>query len=172
MGFLQLRPARVTASRKRRPYRKVTYPTGMENWVAPGFDAAKSGWSKGWQPFGQLDGELAGLVDSCSSPFCRCGEKPKTLWEKEVLMVRGTFEFPALKDGHRYGLVLGGAAHVNSGEGYALYINGQLLAEFTTGVAVRTTKRGPHLPRFPRRLPRWKSNDRCHQFSSLPPSPH
>jgi len=128
-------------------YRKVTYPPGMENWVAPGFDAAKSGWSKGWQPFGQLDGELAGLVDSCSSPFCRCGEKPKTLWEKEVLMVRGTFEFPPLKHGHRYRLVLGGAAHVNSGEGYAIYINGRLLAESTTGVAVRQggQPRGGHI---------------------------
>ena len=33
--------------------------------------------------------------------------------------------------------MLGGAAHVNSGEGYAIYINGKLLAESTAGVAVR-----------------------------------
>jgi hypothetical protein len=52
-------------------------------------------------------------------------------------MVRGTFEFPPLKEGHRYRILVGGAAHVNSGEGYAIYVNGKLLAESTTGVAVR-----------------------------------
>lgn len=130
-------------------YRKVTYPQGMTNWIAPNFNAANSGWSKGWQPFGQLGGELVGLMDTCSAPFCRCGERPNSLWDKEVLMVRGTFQFPPFKDGHRYRLVLGGAAHVNSGEGYAVYINGKLLNESTTGVAVRQggQPRGGHIYR-------------------------
>ena len=118
-------------------YRKVTYPEGMANWIAPDFDAAKAGWNKGLQPFGQFDGKLTPLSDTCTALFCRCSEKPKTLWEKEVLLIRGTFDIPALKEGHRYRIVLGGAAHVNSGEGYAIYINGKLLTESTRGVAVR-----------------------------------
>ena len=73
--------------------------------------------------------------------------KPKTLWEKEVLLVRSTIEIPPLKPDHRYRIVVGGAAHVNSGEGYAIYINGKLLVESKTGVAVRQggQPRGGHV---------------------------
>ena len=46
-------------------------------------------------------------------------------------------EIPPLKTGHRYRIVLGGAAHVNSGEGYAIYVNGKLLAESDAGVPNR-----------------------------------
>ena len=128
-------------------YRKVTYPAGMENWFAPAFDAGKAGWKKGHQPFGQLDGKLAALSETCNASFCRCGEKPKTLWEKEVLLVRGTVDLPPLKKDHRYRIVVGGAAHVNSGEGYAIYANGKLIAESKTGVAVRQggQPRGVHI---------------------------
>jgi hypothetical protein len=132
---------------KGKRYRKVTCPEGMTNWFASDFRAAKVGWKTGQQPFGQLDGKLASLSETCTSPFCRCGEKPKTLWEKEVLLIRGTFEMPPLKEGHRYRIVLGGAAHVNSGEGYAIYVNGRLLAESDSGVAVRQggQPRGAHI---------------------------
>ena len=128
-------------------YRNVTYPDGMANWFAPDFDAAKAGWKKGLPPFGQLDGKLESLGRCERGNFCGCGEKPKTLWEKEVLLVRGTFDIPALKGGHRYRLVVGGSAHVNSGEGYAIYVNGKLLAESKTGVAVRQggQPRGGHI---------------------------
>jgi alpha-galactosidase len=118
-------------------YRKVTYPAGMENWIASEFEATKADWKQGRQPFGQLDGKLEALSETCTALFCRCGEKPKTLWEKEVLMIRGTINLPPLREGHRYRIVVGGAAHVNSGEGYAIYVNGKLLAESTRGVAVR-----------------------------------
>ena len=118
-------------------YRKVTLPAGMENWFAPDFDPVKAGWKAGRQPFGQLDGNLAPLSESCTADFCRCGEKPNTLWEKEVLLARGNFDFPPLKDDHRYRIVVGGSAHVNSGEGFAIYVNGKLLAESDRGVAVR-----------------------------------
>ncbi len=40
------------------------------------------------------------------------------------------------KGGHRYPIVLGGASHVNCGEGYAIYANGKLLAESAAGEAV------------------------------------
>jgi alpha-galactosidase len=115
-------------------YRKVTYPPGTENWFASDFDAAKAGWKRGLPPFGQLGGELKPLSESCTAPFCGCGEKPKTLWEKEVLLVRGTFDVPPLKEGYRYRIVVGGSAHVNAGEGYAIYVNGKLLAESRSGV--------------------------------------
>ncbi|MAG93170.1 MAG: hypothetical protein CMJ48_05410 [Planctomycetaceae bacterium] len=140
-------PPETLPADKGNRYRKVTYPAGMENWSSSGFDAAQAGWKKGLQPFGQLDGELAALSETCTAPFCRCGEKPKTLWEKEVLLIRGTFEIPPLKEGHRYRIVLGGAAHVNSGEGYAIYVNGKRIAESSTGVAVRQggQPRGTHI---------------------------
>ena len=127
-------------------YRKVTYPAGMENWFAPGFGAAKAGWKKGLPPFGQLDGKLEPL-GSCGRSACGCGEKPRTLWEKEVLLVRGTFDIPPLKDGHRYRLVVGGSNHVNAGEGYAIYVNGKLLAESNAGVGKRQggQPRGGHI---------------------------
>jgi len=130
-------------------YRKVTYPEGMENWFAADFDAAGAGWKQGLPPFGQLDGkpEPLGQCVFSSGSFCGCGEKPKTLWDKEVLLIRGTFEFPPLKEGRRYRIVVGGSAHVNSGEGYAIYVDGKLLAESKSGVAVRQggQPRGGHI---------------------------
>lgn len=33
-------------------------------------------------------------------PMCGCSEIPATLWEKEVLLMRQTFEAPPVKDGH------------------------------------------------------------------------
>jgi len=135
--YFSFDPPETLPVEKGNRYRKVTYPAGMENWVSPEFDAAKAGWMKGLQPFGQLDGNLAALSETCTALFCRCGEKPKTRWEKEVLMIRGTIKLPPLKEGHRYRMVVGGSAHVNSGEGYALYANGKLLAQSNAGVAVR-----------------------------------
>ena len=146
-NYYSFDPKEALPKEKGSRYRKVTYPAGMENWFAPAFDAGKAGWKKGLQPFGQLDGRLAPLSETCTAPFCRCGEKPKTLWEKEVLLVRDTVDLPPLKKDHRYRIVVGGAAHVNSGEGYAIYANGKLLAESKTGVAVRQggQPRGVHI---------------------------
>ena len=127
-------------------FRKVTYPEGMENWFAPDFDAKKAGWKKGLPPFGQKGGELVAL-GNCKRNICRCGETPRTLWEKEVIMIRGTFEIPPLKEGYRYRIVVGGSAHVNAGEGYAIYVNGKLLAESNAGVGKRQggQPRGGHI---------------------------
>jgi alpha-galactosidase len=136
-GYYSFDPKEEMPKEKGSRYRKVTYPAGMEMWSMPAFDAGKAGWKKGLQPFGQLDGKLVPLTETCTASFCRCGEKPKTLWEKEVLLVRGTVELPPLKKDHRYRIVVGGSAHVNSGEGYAIYANGKLMAESKTGVAVR-----------------------------------
>ena len=118
-------------------FRKVTYPEGMTNWLAVDFDAAKAGWKSGLPPFGQKGGKLEALSNSCTSPFCGCSTTPRTLWEKEVLLVRRTFECPPFKEGYRYRIVVGGSAHVNAGEGYAIYINGRQLIEYPNGVGKR-----------------------------------
>ena len=146
-NYYSFDPKEALPKEKGSRYRNVTYPAGMENWFAPTFNAGKAGWKKGHQPFGQLDGKLAALSETCNASFCRCGEKPKTLWEKEVLLVRDTVDLPPLKKDHRYRIVVGGAAHVNSGEGYAIYANGKLIAESKTGVAVRQggQPRGVHI---------------------------
>ncbi len=125
-------------------YRKVTCP---ENWFAVDFDAAKAGWKSGLPPFGQLDGKPAPLGTCGPESSCGCGVTPNTLWAKEVILMRGEFDIPALKEGHRYRLVVGGSNHVNSGEGYAIYVNGKLLAESKTGVPNRQggQPRGGHI---------------------------
>ena len=120
-----------------RRFRKVTVPKGMENWAAPDFDAAKAGWKTGEQPFGQAGGKLAPLRTCGPESECKCGVTPKSLWDNEVLLVRGTFDVPALKPGHRYRIVVGGSNHVKTGEGYALYVNGKLLVESKDGVPNR-----------------------------------
>ena len=127
-------------------YRKVTYPAGMENWFAPEFDAAKAGWKKGLPPFGQLGGKLEPL-GGCTNGPCLCGLTPRTLWEKEVLLIRGAFDFPPFKPGNRYRVVVGGSNHVMSGDGYAVYVNGKLLAESKSGVPNRAggQPRGGHV---------------------------
>jgi hypothetical protein len=127
-------------------YRKVTFPAGMEEWFASDFGAAGGGWQTGLPPFGSLGGKPEPL-GGCKGNFCRCGETPKTLWEKEVLMIRGTFDIPALKDGHRYRLVIGGSCHVQGGDGFELYVNGKLLAQSNAGVGKRQggAPRGGHI---------------------------
>jgi len=127
-------PEQLPKDNGRPRFRKVTYPEGTTDWFAAGFDAAKAGWKKGLPPFGQLGGKLKPLSDSCKAPFCGCGEPPRSLWEKEVLLIRCTFEIPPLKEGHRYRIVVGGSAHVNAGEGYAIYVNGKKRIEYPNGV--------------------------------------
>jgi len=130
-------------------YRQVTYPAGMENWFKPEFDAKQAGFKTGRPPFGQLGGKLEPLreCDYAGSSRCGCGVTPRTLWEKEVLLVRGTFEVPALKPDHRYRIVVGGSNHVNAGEGFAIWVNGRLLAESEHGVHKRQggQPRGAHI---------------------------
>ena len=135
--YFSFDPSETQPKKKGSRYRKVTYPEGMARWFAPEFDPRAIGWPRGRQPFGQLDGKLAPLSETCSVSFCRCGEVPKTLWSKEVILVRGTFAVPRLKEGHRYRILVGGSAHVNAGEGYAIWINGKLLAESKVGVGRR-----------------------------------
>jgi hypothetical protein len=113
--------------------RTITYPKGMENWFAADFDSTTAGWSVGKAPFGQKDGKLEALSDRCKDPQCGCSIIPATLWDKEVLLMRQTFEVPPLEDDHRYRIILGGSVHPFSGEGYSIYINGKLFSEAKGG---------------------------------------
>lgn len=109
--------------------RKITFPSGMETWSAADFNAEAAGWKVGKAPFGQCDGKLIPRIRpkwACTSPLCGCYEKPNTLWEKEVLLMKQTFELPPVKDGHIYRIILGGAGCDRSGESYSIYINGKL----------------------------------------------
>ena len=101
----------------------------MENWFAPDFDAKRAGWKSGAAPFGQLDDKSAfpGWMPHCRVP-------PKTLLRKGRALARQTFDLPPLKEGYRYRIRIDGSAHVNMGEGYAIYVNGKLLAESKSGV--------------------------------------
>jgi len=102
----------------------------MDNWFAVGFDAGKAGWKTGLPPFGQFNGALVQSARTCSNAGCVCGKPMRTLWDKEVLLVRGTFEFPPLKEGYRYRIRVGSGDHVGAGDGYAIYINGKQLIEY------------------------------------------
>jgi len=101
----------------------LTCPAGMENWFAPDFDAKKAGWKSGMGPFGVEN-------DPIKYPEWYKGGKripPKTVCEKDVLLLRQSFDLPSLKEGYRYCVRVGGSAHANSGEGCAIYVNGKLL---------------------------------------------
>ena len=113
-------------------YRPVTYPKGMENWFATDFDAARAGWNKGRFPIGQYKGKLTD--NDTRNPW---HEVPRTLWEKEVLLVRGTFEFPALKPGHEYRLSVQTGQGVGAGDGFKVFINGKPLVETKAGLGRR-----------------------------------
>jgi len=53
----------------------------------------------------------------------------KTFWDKEVLLIRGTFDIPPLKPGHRYRLTVGGLSHMNNGDGVRVYVNDRQVLE-------------------------------------------
>ena len=62
-------------------------------------------------------------------------------------MLRGTFEVPPLDPDRRYRIVVGGSSHVAAGDGYSLFVDGQLVHESTAGVHRRQggQPRGGHL---------------------------
>jgi len=113
-------------------YRPVTYPKGMENWFAKDFDPAKANWKKGQFPIGQYKGKLTD--NDTRNPW---NEIPRTLWEKEVLLVRSTFEFPALKPGYEYRLRVQRGQGVGAGDGFKVFINGKPLVESKEGLGRR-----------------------------------
>jgi len=117
-------------------YREITLPKGMEKWHTSDFDPAMASWKKGKSPFGQYNGKLPrGPIVKCSAncvgPGCYGATEVNTLWENEVLLMRGAFRIPPLKAGHRYRISVNDGNHVGSGGGHAIYINGRELIEVT-----------------------------------------
>jgi hypothetical protein len=108
-------------------YRKVEWPTNMENWFKPGFNPKSAGWKVGQAPFGSLNGKLE-WKGKCHGNFCGCGEHLATLWEKEVLLMRAEIELPPLKKGYAYRLLVGGRSHVNHGGGSDIWIDGDYMS--------------------------------------------
>ncbi len=119
--------------------RKVTLPAGMEQWYAPGFDAARAGWKKGRAPFGQYAGQLITDAQECSRLFKGAPgiDGMRTRWDNEVLLVRGSFDFPAPAAGHIYRIRILTGDQVGLGDGYRLYVNGRLLTEIEQGIGRR-----------------------------------
>ena len=109
---------------------KMTTPAGMANWFAPDFDPKKTGWQSGTGPFGVTKDPI--VYPEWYGPSKR--GPAKTVCEKDVLLLRQTFDLPPLKEGHRYRIRINGSVHANHGEGYAMYVNGKLLAESKAGV--------------------------------------
>lgn len=107
-------------------YRKVDWPKGMENWFSPEFDPKASGWKSGFAPFGSTGGKLE-YHGGCKGNYCGCGEPLKTLWEKELLMMRAEIQLPPLKKGYAYRLLVGGRSHVNHGDGSDIWIDGKYM---------------------------------------------
>jgi hypothetical protein len=135
-------PEKVEAGKPR--YREVTYPPGSENWFAADFDPAKAGWKIGGSPFGQKNGELKPLRTR-SHPQCGSHIPPKTLWDKEVLLMRQTFEVPKFEPDHRYRLVVGGGSYAWSGEAFEVYVNGKLFAIAKNGNYKKGSTRGRYI---------------------------
>ncbi|MEM7391196.1 MAG: DUF6288 domain-containing protein, partial [Verrucomicrobiota bacterium] len=119
-------------------YREVTLPSGMENWFDPAFDPAGAGWKTGRSPFGNYNDKIpTGALPKCSTtcvgPDCYSGTPVNTLWEKEVLLLRGRFKIPPLKSGHRYRLRVNMGERVGLGGGHIVYVNGKQLIESPKG---------------------------------------
>ena len=126
-------------------FREITFPEGMEEWFVPGFNPVKLGWKVGQAPFGRMGEKLDRRRPSCNGTHCGCSEIPATLWEKEVLLMRQTFEIPKVREGHTYRLILGGAGCDRSGEGFAIYVNGRLLTTVAGGFFRYSGIRGAYL---------------------------
>ncbi len=112
-------------------------PAGQENWFAADFDAAKAGWKKAPAPFGKTvekewPENLAWIVKYPLYPAER--PQPTTVVEHDVLLMRGSFDLPPAKDGHRYRVLVSGSINANSGEAFAIHANGRLMGGRDSGV--------------------------------------
>ncbi len=153
-SYYSFDPREKQALDKSDRYREITFPKGMDNWFAPEFDSVKAGWGSGKAPFGRMGDKLDRRRPRCNGPLCGCSEIPATLWEKEVLLMRRTFDIPSVKKGHAYRLILGGAGCDRSGEGFAIYVNGKPLTKAAGGFFRHSGIRGAYV--FDDILPEFK----------------
>ncbi|MGB0744144.1 MAG: sialate O-acetylesterase [Opitutales bacterium] len=112
-------------------------PAGQENWFADNFNAEQAGWKTAPASFGKTveaewPEEIAWIVKYAIYPPER--PQPTTVIENDVLLMRGSFDLPPAKEGHRYRVRVHGSINANSGEGFAIYANGKLMGERKDGV--------------------------------------
>ena len=130
----------------------LTIPARGQNWFAPDFDVANAGWQLGRAPFGVLEDPLAhDYPDWYLERGNRRRPDPTTAFEGDVLLLRNDFDLPELVDGYRYRVRVAGSARHDCGEGFAVYVNGDLLADVRQGVVAWRREggrpRGAHIPR-------------------------
>jgi len=118
---------------------KMKLPAGQENWFAKDFDAKKAGWKNAPAPFGKTVPKEWGenmewMATRYGHMYPAERPQPTTVIEEDVLLMRGTFDLPPAKPGHRYRVLISGSINANSGEGFAIYANGKLLGERKSGV--------------------------------------
>jgi len=128
----------------------IQFPAGQENWFAADFDATQAGWKKSPAPFGKTvpkdwPENQAWIVKYPTYPAER--PQPTTVIDHDVLLMRGTFDLPPAQPGHRYCIRIHGSINANSGEAFAIYVNGKLMSEQPTGVNNwrRAGLRGSHV---------------------------
>ncbi len=128
----------------------IQLPKGQENWFAADFDAAKAGWKMAPAPFGKTvpkdwPENLAWIVKYPSYPAER--PQPTTVIDHDVVLMRGSFDLPPAQPGHRYRIRIDGSINANSGEAFAIYVNGKLMSEESMGVTNwrRSGLRGSHV---------------------------
>ncbi|MFM2171436.1 MAG: hypothetical protein RI957_1665, partial [Verrucomicrobiota bacterium] len=109
-------------------------PQGQEKWYTLDFDAKKSGWKNGAQPLGVAEDKTVYPDWFVQKYGGSRYVKPKTVVEHDVLLLRGTFDLPPLKEKHRYRILVNGSPHTNSGDAFAIFVNGKPMAFFNTGI--------------------------------------
>lgn len=133
-------------------HRKIKWPKGMEDWYEPGFNAAAKGWKVAQAPFGSTAGKLE-FKGKCMEPFSKYPSHLKTLWEKEVILMRTEIQLPPMKVGYAYRLLVGGRSHARGGDGTDVWINGKPITArsgYRDIKAMRTAKFGePKKPAIP-----------------------
>ena len=109
-------------------------PQGMENWFAATFDPQRAGWKSGPAPFGgtrMRDGAPGRPAWYNAPPRSEAA----TAFDNDGVLLRKTVTLPSAKDGHRYRIRVAGSARANTGDGYAIYLNGELMADVRGGIA-------------------------------------
>jgi len=108
-------------------------PQGMEDWFQPAFSPKPPAWKSGPAPFGgnRKNPGAPERPDWFTAP-----PRPvaATAFDNDGVLLRKTIELPAARDGHRYRIRVAGSARANTGDGYAIYINGKLLADVKGGI--------------------------------------
>jgi len=129
----QYKPIDVADSSKGIEDLAALAPAGMENWFAPSFDAKKAGWKNGAAPFGgnRNNADAQPRPDWYGGP---ARPTAATAFDNDGVLLRQTFDLPALKDGHRYRIRVAGSVRANSGDGFAIYVNGKLLTDVRSGI--------------------------------------